>query len=71
MFREEFGFTRVIELLIQYKKPFIGHNMIFDMAFMYRQFISGTGDLPKDYEEFVKQWKKYFPQTIYDTKVLA
>jgi hypothetical protein len=31
----ELGFSRVIELMINAKKPLIGHNMILDMMFLY------------------------------------
>ena len=53
------------------KKPIIGHNMIYDIGFIYRQFISPDGSLPDTYAEFAKLWKKHFPQKIFDTKVLA
>lgn len=33
---EELGFTRIIELLMKFKGPMIGHNMIYDIAFIYR-----------------------------------
>ena len=57
---------------MQYKKAVIGHNMIFDLGFIYRQFISAKLDLPKTYAEFAKQWRSRFPHVdIYDTKVLA
>ena len=53
------------------KKPIIGHNMIMDIGFIYRQFLSQTGNLPKTYGEFVQEWNGSFPSTIYDTKVLS
>jgi hypothetical protein len=46
MCNDELGFSRVIELLMQSKKPIVGHNMIYDIAFIYRQFISASFDLP-------------------------
>ena len=46
MCNDELGFSRVIELLMQSKKPIVGHNMIYDIAFIYRQFISAGFDLP-------------------------
>jgi len=36
MCNDELGFSRVIELLMQSKKPIVGHNMIYDIAFIYR-----------------------------------
>lgn len=65
------GFSRVIEVIMKSKKPLIGHNMIFDIAFILRQFVSRDCDLPKTYDLFAKEWKKNFPQKVYDTKVLA
>ena len=35
IFKKEVGFTRVIELLQNSRKPIIGHNMQFDAAFIY------------------------------------
>jgi len=61
----------VIELLMKSKKPLVGHNMIYDIAFIYRQFVSPNYDLPNTYTEFANIWRASFPQTIYDTKVLA
>ena len=52
-------------------KPIVGHNMIFDIGFIYRQFISKDFDMPKTYDEFSKQWRANIPSVIYDTKVLA
>ncbi len=43
------GFTRVIEILIDSKKPMTGHNMIFDLAFIINQFVS---ELPENYVKF-------------------
>jgi len=53
------------------KKPIVGHNLIYDIAFIYRQFVSPNYDLPNTFEEFASSWKKHFSCTIYDTKVLS
>lgn len=45
--------------------------MMYDLGFIYRQFVSKDGSLPVNYDGFVKAWKKNFPQKIFDTKVLA
>ncbi len=45
--------------------------MMYDLGFIYRQFVSKDGSLPEKYDDFVKEWKKNFPQKIFDTKVLA
>lgn len=61
LYEEQVGFTKVIEMLAASKKPLIGHNMIMDMGFIFRQFLSETGNLPGTFPDFVKQWKKTFP----------
>jgi CAF1 family ribonuclease len=45
--------------------------MIYDIGFIYRQFISENGTMPSTYPEFVKAWRKNFTSPIFDTKVLA
>ena len=65
--KKELGFTRVIEILSSAKKPIIGHNMLFDVAFIYEQFVA---PLPGSYTEFATLWKNHFP-LVYDTKTLA
>lgn len=64
---EQYGFTHIIDLLIEAKKPLVGHNMIFDVMFLYYQFID---DFPETYDEFTKAWADNFPLT-YDTKLLS
>jgi|LauGreDrversion4_2_1035121.scaffolds.fasta_scaffold1132906_1 DNA polymerase III epsilon subunit-like protein len=67
----ELGFSRVIQLIMDSKKPLVGHNMMYDLGFIYRQFVSKDGSLPENFEDFTKAWRKCFPQKIFDTKVLA
>ena len=67
LYNEEYGFTEIIDILIDAKLPIIGHNMIYDVMFMYRQFID---DLPETYDAFVKKWRENFPKT-YDTKLIS
>jgi len=45
------GFSLVIEEIIKAKKPLIGHNSIYDIGFIYDQFIA---PLPDTYLEFTK-----------------
>ena len=66
MFDKETGFTKVIQMLIDAKKPLVGHNPQYDVAFMYEQFI---GPLPDTFIEFCEEWRKSFPMT-YDTKAI-
>jgi poly(A)-specific ribonuclease len=53
LFRQEMGFSAVIESLIAAKKPIVGHNMIYDIIYLYNQFID---DLPDTYNEFTHKW---------------
>lgn len=71
LYNYELGFTKVIEALMKNKKPIIGHNMLYDIGFIYRMFLSANGNLPPTYEDFVKSWKTHFPHPLYDTKVLS
>lgn len=32
------GFSQVFQLLVEHKKPLIGHNLLTDLLFMYKQF---------------------------------
>ena len=66
MYNAEVGFTRVIQMLIDAKKPLVAHNPQFDVAFLFEQFIA---PMPDSFIEFCLQWKKHFP-IIYDTKAL-
>jgi poly(A)-specific ribonuclease len=49
LYSYEFGFSKIIETIIESKKPIVGHNMMFDVGFIYNQFI---GNLPESYDEF-------------------
>ena len=64
---EEMGVSRVIQAMILSGKPFIGHNMIYDVGFIYQQYIA---DLPETYIEFKTKVHDCFP-AIFDTKVIA
>ena len=58
----EIGFSKVIEEMINAKKPLIGHNMFLDIMFIYEQFID---DLPPYLPEFISKVRKlYFSQII-------
>lgn len=54
-------------MLIDAKKPLIGHNMFYDIIYLYGQFIA---KLPDTYLEFVDKWNECFPLT-YDNKVIT
>lgn len=58
MYEKEMGFSLVVELLMNAKKTLIGHNMIYDIIYLYNQFID---ELPETYEEFIQEWHNRFP----------
>ena len=63
----ELGFSQFIQIIIDKKIPIIGHNIYFDMMFIYDKLI---GDLPKDFYSFKTKIHYYFPK-IYDTKAIG
>ena len=64
---EELGFSKFIEYLCAKKIPIIGHNIYYDMMFVFDKLI---GDLPPDFYSFKEQIHQYFPM-IYDTKYIT
>jgi len=67
IYHKEMGFSLVIEELIKAQVPLIGHNLIYDIGFLYDQFIA---PLPNSFIEFAQKWRECFPVT-YDTKTIA
>ena len=65
--KNELGFSQFIDLIIQKQLPIIGHNIYFDMMFIYDKLI---GDLPEKFYSFKKKIHNYFPK-IYDTKAIG
>lgn len=63
----ELGFTLVVQELVRFKKPLVGHNLFLDMLYLYQQFIN---DLPPTFEDFVADFQNYFP-VVYDTKCMG
>ncbi|GFG28528.1 hypothetical protein Cfor_08890 [Coptotermes formosanus] len=61
------GFSRLFKLLIELKKPIVGHNLLLDLMIMYNQFHE---QLPTQFSDFKKKIHKLFP-VIYDTKFLS
>ena len=47
MHTSEMGFSLVVKILIEAKKPIVGHNMIYDIFYLYNQFID---DMPPTYQ---------------------
>ena len=64
---EELGFSRFVECLCEKNIPIVGHNIYYDMMFLYDKLI---GDLPSDFYTFKKKIHEYFP-IIYDTKYIS
>ena len=67
MWVREMGFSLVVEEMIKAKKPLVGHNMIYDLIYLYNQFVD---DLPPTYLQFVTHFHDLFPH-IFDNKVLS
>lgn len=61
------GFTNVFRLLVNLRKPIIGHNLLTDLMIMYHRF---ENPLPKSYKKFKSEIHNLFP-IIYDTKCLT
>lgn len=51
----------VVQELINAKKPIVGHNMIYDIIYLYNQFID---DLPETYTEFINKVISYNYQLL-------
>ncbi|PVU92325.1 hypothetical protein BB561_003894 [Smittium simulii] len=58
------GFSKIIQLLLESKKPIIAHNCFADFVFIYSNFY---GQLPNTLAEFKIKLHELFP-IIYDTK---
>lgn len=61
------GVKHAIDMLIKYKKPIIGHNMMLDIMQIYSSFI---GPLPLDCNIYKRKILELFP-VILDTKKIA
>jgi poly(A)-specific ribonuclease len=66
-YRKEMGFSLIINEMIKAQKPLVGHNLIYDVGFLYDQFIA---PLPDTFLKFSECWREWFPVT-YDTKSIA
>lgn len=61
------GFSRLFKLLVELQKPIVGHNILLDLMFMYKQFHE---QLPTQLNDFKEKIHRLFP-VIYDTKFLS
>jgi hypothetical protein len=71
LIEEELGFSNFIQLIIDQNSikptPIVGHNIFFDLMFIYDKFIN---DLPENFHNFKTSLHKSFP-IIYDNKFLT
>lgn len=63
----ELGFSSVIECIAKSGKPLVGHNMKFDLAYIFHQFYK---ELPSTLDKFVEE-NKNFLTSVYDTKCIS
>jgi poly(A)-specific ribonuclease len=67
MLTEAIGFSKVVQLIIKYGKPVVGHNVLLDIMHTFNQFIE---PLPDHYFEFKQSINALFP-VLYDTKYIS
>ncbi|NWS17426.1 PNDC1 ribonuclease, partial [Pachyramphus minor] len=61
------GFTNLFQILVEAKKPLVGHNMLMDLMHLHDKFYK---PLPESYEEFKRNIHNLFPVLI-DTKIVT
>ncbi|NXF82304.1 PNDC1 ribonuclease, partial [Sclerurus mexicanus] len=61
------GFTNLFQILVEAKKPLVGHNMLMDLMHFHEKFYK---PLPESYEEFKRNIHNLFPVLI-DTKTVT
>ncbi|XP_075269832.1 poly(A)-specific ribonuclease PNLDC1 isoform X2 [Opisthocomus hoazin] len=61
------GFTNLFQMLVEAKKPLVGHNMLMDLMHLHDKFYK---PLPESYEEFKRNIHNLFPVLI-DTKTVT
>ena len=64
---EAFGFSKIIQEIVESQKVIVGHNCFSDLVRIYQNFID---DLPLTYPEFKQCLHTAFP-AVYDTKHVA
>ena len=67
LIKKEKGVKNIIDKIIEFKKPIVGHNCYIDLLYIQNHFMS---EIPKDYIEFKKRMINKFNGGIYDTKYL-
>ncbi|KAI8979260.1 ribonuclease H-like domain-containing protein [Mycotypha africana] len=61
------GFRKIIDMIIESRKPLIGHNMLLDICHMIAQFVEPLPDTLHDFKTLVH---RLFPNMI-DTKYMC
>ena len=64
---ESLGFSKIIQSIIHFKKPLVGHNVLLDLMHIIHQFVA---PLPSNYEDFKFIAKELFP-LVFDTKHIS
>uniref|UniRef100_A0A1B6DB48 Uncharacterized protein n=1 Tax=Clastoptera arizonana TaxID=38151 RepID=A0A1B6DB48_9HEMI len=67
LLRNLLGFSKIFKLLVDLKKPIIGHNCFLDFMIAYNQFYA---PLPTSYDVFKKNIHFLFPH-VFDTKFMS
>ncbi len=67
LFNRELGFSHVMQILQESKKPLVGHNCILDLGFITHQFMQ---TMPATLDEWKAQVEHSFP-VLYDTKTMS
>jgi len=60
------GFTAIIDMIIELKKPLVGHNMLLDLLHTFAKFVE---PLPGTLGDFKKKVSDLFP-SVFDTKYI-
>ena len=61
------GFSNVMTLLAESRKPLVGHNCLFDIVYMLCQLVATK----RTWADFKNKLQSFFPAGLYDTKHLA
>lgn len=59
--KQNVGFRKVIDILVNSRKQIVGHNMLIDLILMYQQF---QGPLPSSSELFKSKLSQLFPSYV-------
>jgi poly(A)-specific ribonuclease len=62
------SFCQILELMRDSRKPAVGHNLSFDLAYILNSFCKPN---PPTWMEFKDRVKKWFPSGVYDTKYIT